>query len=135
MATGRPLSAGTVRPYAEALAAVLDGVVAEDWSDGPPTMAVLSWHGPGDDDLELVTKQLDGTAADELDALGPDLPCLAVALSRLEQPDVRVTVAIDEFDDVSLVRHLSGRLERPDVAEGSTADLLRQSVTRVKFQW
>ncbi len=132
MAT-RPLAAA--RPHARVLADVLDAALAGDWSAGPlAALAVLSWHGPGDDDLELATKRFDGPPADELDAFGPDYPCLAVALSRLEQPDVRVTVAFDEFDEVTVVRHLSGRTERPDVTDGTTADLLRQSLSTLRFR-
>ena len=122
------------RAYARVLADLLDAAFAGDWSDGPPAMAVLSWRGPGDDDMELATKRLDGSPADELDAFGADLPCLAVALSRLEQPDVRVTVGFDEFDEVTVVRHLSGRIERPEVADGSTADLLHESRSKLRFR-
>ncbi|MGH9038176.1 MAG: hypothetical protein ACRD0O_20665 [Acidimicrobiia bacterium] len=51
----RPLAAA--RPHARVLADLLDAALAGDWSAGPADLAVLSWHGPGDDDLELATKR------------------------------------------------------------------------------
>jgi hypothetical protein len=135
-----------------ALADLLDASLAQDWMDDTPTLAVLSWRGPGDDDLELAMKVVDGHPADELKVFGPGHDCLAVGLSRLEEPGsdgfrvsgahpivdlwepVRVTVTFDEFDEVTLVRHRSGQIEQPAVTDGSTADLLRESLSGLRFR-
>jgi hypothetical protein len=135
-----------------ALADILDATLAEDWTDDTLTLAVLSWRGPGDDDLELATKRIVGHPADELGIFGPDHECLAVGLSRVEEPAsagfrltgakpagnspaaVRVTVAFDEFDEITLVRHRDGHIERPAVTDGSTADLLRESLSELRFR-
>ncbi|HEY3238784.1 MAG TPA: hypothetical protein VGL92_04400 [Acidimicrobiia bacterium] len=135
-----------------ALADLLDATLAEDWIDDTLTLAVLSWRGPGDDDLDLAMKAIDGHPAEELKVFGPDHECLAVGLSRLEEPGsagfrltgaypvvdlweaVRVTVTFDEFDEVTLVRHPDGQIERPAVTDGSTADLLRESLSEVRFR-
>jgi hypothetical protein len=131
-----------------ALADILDATLAGDWTDDTVTLAVLSWRGPGDDDLELAIKRIVGHPADELRIFGPDHQCLAVGLSRLEDPDsdgfrltgadpltvVRVTVAFDEFDEVTLVRDHYDFLERPPVTDGSTADLLRTCLCGLQFR-
>jgi hypothetical protein len=135
-----------------ALADILDANLAEDWLDDMLTLAVLSWRGPGDDDLELAMKVIDGDPADELKVFGPDHECLAVGLSRLEEPGsdgfrltgadptmdlwepVRVTVTFDGFDEVTLVRHRDGQVEQPAVTDGSTADLLRESFSELRFR-
>jgi hypothetical protein len=135
-----------------ALADLLDATLAEDWTDDTPTLAVLSWRGPGDDDLELAMKVIDGHPGDELKVFGPDHECLAVGLSQVEEPGsagfrltgahpvvdlwepLRVTVAFDEFDEATLVRHRDGHIEQPAVTDGSTADLLRESLSEVRFR-
>ncbi len=132
---------------ATALADMLDAALADDWTADQPSLAVLSWRGPGDDDLELAVKQIERHPAEELKVFGPDHECLAVCLSRLEPPaargtrsaragapgPVRVTVAFDEFDEVTIVRHRNGRAERPAVTDGPTADLLRETLVQVRF--
>jgi hypothetical protein len=118
---------------ATALADLLDATLAEDWSDDTPTLAVLSWRGPHDDDLELATKRIERPPVTELRFFGPDHECLAVCLSRLEPPG-RVTVAFDEFDEVTVIRHRDGRIERPAVTGGPTADLLRPALSELSFR-
>ncbi|MGH9036932.1 MAG: hypothetical protein ACRD0O_14305 [Acidimicrobiia bacterium] len=131
-----------------ALADILDATLAEDWIDDTLTLAVLSWRGPDDDDLELATKRIVGFPAEELSVFGPRHECLAAGVSRLEEPaapafrltgadpsaPVRVTVAFDEFDEVTIVRHRDGRLERPAETDGSTADLLRECMGVLRFR-
>ena len=118
---------------AMALADLMDATLACDWSDDLPTLAVLSWRGPEDDDLELAMKRIERPPAAELRFFGRDHECLAVGLSRLEPPG-RVTVAFDEFDEVMVIRHRDGSLEHPAGAEGPAADLLRPALSELSFR-
>ncbi len=118
---------------ATTLAETIDAALAGEWEDSPPALAVLSWRGARDDDLELAVKRTGADPADELRQFGPDPACLAVCLSRLEERTVRVTVAVDGCDDVAIVRHRDGRTEHPDLAGGPTAVLLREALGELRF--
>ncbi|MGH8975560.1 MAG: hypothetical protein ACRD0C_20430 [Acidimicrobiia bacterium] len=118
---------------ATTLAETIDGALAGEWDESPPALAVLSWRGARDDDLELAVKRTAADPAGELRRLGPDPACLAVCLSRLEERTVRVTVAVDGCEDVTIVRHRHGRTERPEPTGGATAVLLREALGELRF--
>jgi hypothetical protein len=119
---------------ATTLAETIDAALAGEWDDSPPTLAVLSWRGERDDDLELAVKRTAADPAGELRRFGPDPACLAVCLSRLEERTVRVTVAVDGCEDVTIVRHRDGRTDRlPAPAGGPTAVLLREALGELRF--
>jgi hypothetical protein len=121
--------------HATTLAETIDSALAGEWDDNPPALAVLSWRGPGHDDLELAVKRTDADPTDELSVFSWDhpCPCLAVCLSRLEERTVRVTVASDGDDDVTIVRHRDGRTERPELSDGPTAVLLLEAMGEMGF--
>ena len=120
---------------ATTLAETIDSALAGEWDDSPPALAVLSWRGPGHDDLELAVKRTDADPTDELSVFAGDdpCPCLAVCLSRLEQRTVRVTVAYDGDEDVTIVRHRDGRTERPEGSDGPPAVLLLEAMSELRF--
>jgi hypothetical protein len=118
---------------ATTLAETIDAALAVEWDDSPPALAVLSWRGERDDDLELAVKWTAADPAGELRRFGPDPACLAVCLSRLEERTVRVTVAVDGCEDVTIVRHRDGRTDRSDPAGGPTAVLLREALGELRF--
>ena len=118
---------------ATTLAQTIDAALAGEWEGSEPALAVLSWRGARDDDLELAVKRTAADPAEELRRFGPDPACLAVCLSRLEERTVRVTVAVDGCDDVTIVRHQDGRTEHPDLAGDPTAVVLRQALAELRF--
>jgi hypothetical protein len=123
--------------HAATLAETIDTALAGQWDDSPPALAVLSWRGPGHDDLELAVKRTDADPTEELSVFAGDhlCPCLAVCLSRLEERTVRVTVASDGDDDITIVRHRDGRTERQEVSDGptATAELLLEAMGEMGF--
>ncbi|HVW33288.1 MAG TPA: hypothetical protein VHL53_12165 [Acidimicrobiia bacterium] len=107
---------------ARVLAELLDTALADHWTEGPPTMAVL-WQTPADpDDLRLAVKELEGTVEEELAALDDGGTFLAAAHSvvtseairALSHPGggpVRLTVAADHDSESGVLRHCNGATE------------------------
>ncbi len=120
---------------AATLAETIDSALAGEWDDSSPALAVLSWRGPSPDDLELAVKRTGADPTGELSVFAGDhpCPCLAACLSQLEERTVRVTVAFDGDEDVTIVRHRDGRTERPEANDGPTAVLLLEAMGELCF--
>ena len=107
---------------ARVLAELVDTALADNWDQGPPTMAVL-WQTLADpDDLRLAIRELENTVEEELSALDDGGTFLAVAhtvvtdeaIPALSQPagrPVRLTVAADHDSECGVLRHDNGATE------------------------
>ncbi len=121
---------------ARVLAELLDLALADDWSAGEPTMALL-WEADDDPDgVRIAVKRLEAGVAEELEPLAGD-PYLAVAhsvVTRRPPPallrpggdvPVRVTVAVAHASQSGVVRHRNGATEWFGAVDLPVIDIVR----------
>lgn len=104
---------------ARVLAELLDLALADDWSAGEPTMALLWEAADEPDGVRIAVKRLEAGVGEELEPLAGDT-YLAVAHSTLTRRPppallppggdvpVRITVAVDHVSQSGVVRHRNG---------------------------
>jgi len=130
------MSVEAVTDMARVLAELLDLALADDWSAGAPTMALL-WEADGEpDDVRIAVKRLEAGVAEELQPLAGDA-YLAVAHSvvtgrppaALLPPGgdvpVRITVAVDHASQSGVVRHRNGATQWFGAVDLPVVDVVR----------
>ncbi len=121
---------------ARVLAELLDLALADDWSAGEPTMALLWEAGDDPDGVRIAVKRLEAGVAEELEPLAGD-PYLAVAhsvVTRRPPPallrpggdvPVRVMVAVAHASQSGVVRHRNGATEWFGAVDLPVIDIVR----------
>jgi len=114
---------------AQKLAELLDAVLADDWKEDEPSMAVLWQQSDDPDDLRIAVKHIERSVEAELAPLDDGSAYLAVAhstvtrrpppelTSRRQDHPVRITVAVDHATGRGLVRQPNGDTEMFDAAD------------------
>ena len=114
---------------AQKLAELLDAVLADDWKEDEPSMAVLWQQSDDPDDLRIAVKHIERSVEAELAPLDDGGAYLAVAhstvtrrpppelTSRRQDHPVRITVAVDHATGRGLVRQPNGDTEMFDAAD------------------
>jgi len=104
---------------ARVLAELVDLALADDWSAGQPTMALL-WEAADDPDgVRIAVKRLEAGVAEELEPLAGDAYLAAAHSIVTRRPPaallppggdvpVRITVAVDHASQSGVVRHRNG---------------------------
>ena len=107
------------RDMARVLAELLDLALADDWSAGEPTMALL-WEAADDPDgVRIAVKRLEAGVAEELERLAGDAYLAAAHSIVTRRPPpallrpggdvpVRITVAVDHASQSGVLRHRNG---------------------------
>jgi hypothetical protein len=131
------MSVETVKSHmARVLAELLDLALADDWSAGEQTMALLWEAADEPDGVRIAVKRLEAGVAEELDPRAGDA-YLAVAhsiVTRRPPPvllppggdvPVRITVAVDHASQSGVVRHRNGATQWFGAVELPVVDVVR----------